>query len=39
MNLMLTCLQYNFDFHMNHNSDTGTNIIGFAFNSGRDVFR
>jgi len=39
MNLILTCLQYNFDFHMDHNSDMGTNIIGLIFNLDKDVSR
>jgi len=39
MNLILTCLQHNFDFHMHHNSDTGTNIIGSIINSDKVVLR
>jgi len=39
MNLILTRLQHNFDFHMDHNSDTGTNIIGSIFNSDKVFFK
>jgi len=38
MNLILTHFQHNFDFHMDHNSDTGTNIIGSIFYSDKVVF-
>jgi len=37
MNLILTRLQHNFDFHMDHNSNTGTNIIVSIFNSDQVV--
>jgi len=39
MYLILTPVQYNYNFHMDYNSDTGTNIISFIFNSDRDGFR
>jgi len=39
MNLILIRLQHNFDFHMDHNSDMGTNVIGSTFNSDIVVFR
>jgi hypothetical protein len=37
--LILTRLQHNFDFHMDHNSDTENNIIGSIFNSDKFIFR
>jgi len=33
MNMIGTHLQHNFDYHMDHNSDKGTNIIRSIFNS------
>jgi len=39
MNLILTRLVHNFDFHMLHNPDIGTNITRCIFNSEKDVFR
>jgi len=39
MNLILTRLQHNVDLYMDHNSDTGTNIIGSISNSDKVVFR
>jgi len=39
MNLILTGSQHNFDFHMDHNSATRTNIIGSIFNSDKVVLR
>jgi len=36
---MLTSLQHNFDFRMDHNSDTGTNTIGSIINSDKVVCR
>jgi len=39
MNLIVTDWQHNFDFHMNHNSNMGTNNIGSIFNSDKVVFR
>ena len=38
MNLILTHLQHNFVFHIEHNSDTGTTIIRSVFNSDKVVF-
>jgi len=39
MNLILTCLQHDFHFHLDHNSDLGTNIIEYTYNSDKVVFR
>jgi len=38
MNLILTCLQYEFEFDMNNNTDTESNIIGFVINSAKHIF-
>jgi len=39
MKFIFRLLQHNFDFHMDHNSDTGNNIIGSIFKSDKVVFR
>jgi hypothetical protein len=39
MNSILTRLETNFDFHTDHNSDMGTNIIGSIFDSDKFAFR
>jgi len=38
INMILTHLQYNIDFHMDHNSDMGTNIICFIIKSDQHHF-
>jgi len=39
MNLILTCLQHNINFHIDDNSDKQTNSIGSIFNSNMVAFR
>jgi hypothetical protein len=38
MDIILTRWQHNFDFHMDHNTDAGTNIIWSIFHSDKVDF-